>query len=129
MNNIKLINDFEVEDLGVQELDVYDIEVENCHNFFANDILVHNSGYLSFTNVFDAQGINLTESDGVTITKQAYDKVAEYGEYLNSHIKQWAQDVLYSTKNSLVEFTSKYSRLFSAMKFLITVMLSIIFCL
>ena len=91
-----VVDDFEVEDLGVQELDVYDIEVENCHNFFANDILVHNSGYLSFTDVFDAQGINLTESDGVTITKQAYDKVAEYGEYLNSHIKQWAQDVLYS---------------------------------
>ena len=54
------------------------------------------SGYLSFQEIFDAQGINLTESDGVTITKQAYDKVAEYGEYLNSHIKQWAQDVLYS---------------------------------
>lgn len=54
------------------------------------------SGYLSFQEIFDAQGIKLTESDGVTITKQAYDKVAEYGEYLNSHIKQWAQDVLYS---------------------------------
>ena len=90
------IDEFEIEDLGIQEVDVYDIEVEECHNFFANDILVHNSGYLSFTNVFDAQSINLTESDGVTITKQAYDKVAEYGEYLNSHIKQWAQDVLYS---------------------------------
>lgn len=90
------IDEFEIEDLDIQEVDVYDIEVEECHNFFANDILVHNSGYLSFTNVFDAQGIKLTESDGVTITKQAYDKVAEYGEYLNSHIKQWAQDVLYS---------------------------------
>lgn len=36
---------FEIEDLGIQELDVYDIEVEDCHNFFANDILVHNSAY------------------------------------------------------------------------------------
>nr|DAT07172.1 MAG TPA: DNA polymerase [Caudoviricetes sp.] len=63
------------------------------------------SGYLSFQEIFDAQGINLTESDGVTITKQAYDKVAEYGEYLNSHIKQWAQDVLYSVDPRL-----KFSR-------------------
>ncbi len=63
------------------------------------------SGYLSFQEIFDAQGINLTESDGVTITKQAYDKVAEYGEYLNSHIKQWAQNVLYSVDPRL-----KFSR-------------------
>lgn len=54
------------------------------------------SGYISFEALLKVNHINLTESDGVTITKQAYDKVAEYGEYLNSHIKQWAQDVLYS---------------------------------
>lgn len=40
-----LENNFEIEDLGVQELEVYDIEVENNHNFFGNDILIHNSGY------------------------------------------------------------------------------------
>lgn len=38
--------DFVIEDLGVQEIDVYDIEVEDNHNFFADDILVHNSNYL-----------------------------------------------------------------------------------
>lgn len=54
------------------------------------------SGYISFEALLKVNHINLTESDGVTITKQAYDKIAEYGEYLNSHIKQWAQDVLYS---------------------------------
>ena len=89
-------DDFEIEDLGIQEIDVYDIEVENCHNFFANNILVHNSGYLSFTEIFKAQGITLTEPDGVTITKAAYDLIAEYGEYLNKHIEQWARDELYS---------------------------------
>ena len=36
---------FRVEDLGIQELDVYDIEVEDNHNFFGNDILLHNSAY------------------------------------------------------------------------------------
>ena len=32
-------------DLGIHEIDVYDLEVEGCHNFFANGILVHNSVY------------------------------------------------------------------------------------
>ncbi len=39
--------EFIVEDLGVQEQWVYDIEVEDNHNFFANDICVHNSNYIS----------------------------------------------------------------------------------
>lgn len=37
---------FKIESLGIQELDVYDIEVDSNHNFFANDILVHNSCYV-----------------------------------------------------------------------------------
>lgn len=39
---------FEIEDLGIQEEWVYDIEVEDNHNFFANDICVHNSCFLNF---------------------------------------------------------------------------------
>lgn len=38
-------SNFEVEDLGIQEEDVYDIEVEDNHNFFGNNILLHNSVY------------------------------------------------------------------------------------
>ena len=47
-NNLKdtiITHNFRVEDLGVQELDVYDIDVEDNHNFFGNDILLHNSAY------------------------------------------------------------------------------------
>ena len=40
-----ITHNFRVEDLGIQELDVYDIEVEDNHNFFGNDILLHNSAY------------------------------------------------------------------------------------
>ena len=38
-------SDFEIEDLGIQEEIVYDIETEDNHNFFGNGILVHNSAY------------------------------------------------------------------------------------
>jgi len=46
-------NDFEVEDLGIQEIDVYDIEVERNHNFFGNNICVHNSLYISVKDVIE----------------------------------------------------------------------------
>lgn len=44
---------FEIEDLGIQEMWVYDIEVDEDHNFFANDILVHNSNYLNLAPLID----------------------------------------------------------------------------
>ena len=44
---------FAIEDLGIQEEWVYDIEVEDNHNFFANNILVHNSAYLLYDLPFD----------------------------------------------------------------------------
>ena len=43
--------DIKVEDLGIVEDYVYDIEVQNTHSFFANDILVHNSFYYSIKNI------------------------------------------------------------------------------
>lgn len=45
MEQLQTFENFTVHDLGVQEEWVYDIEVENNHNFFGNDILVHNSVY------------------------------------------------------------------------------------
>lgn len=36
---------YKIEDLGIQNRDVYDIEVKDNHNFIGNDILVHNSFY------------------------------------------------------------------------------------
>lgn len=43
--------DFEIEDLGIQKQTVYDIEVEDNHNFFGNDILLHNSNYYHIGNI------------------------------------------------------------------------------
>lgn len=45
--NIEYYDDYEIEDLGVIEEWVYDIEVDGNHNFFGNNILVHNSCYFS----------------------------------------------------------------------------------
>ena len=42
MLNVIENSQFKIESLGIQELDVYDIEVDSNHNFFANNVLVHN---------------------------------------------------------------------------------------
>ena len=51
MQKIEFDDNFTVESLGVCEEDVYDIEVENDHNFLANGICVLNSCYISFADL------------------------------------------------------------------------------
>jgi DNA polymerase elongation subunit (family B) len=63
-----------VESLGVQELDVYDIEVEDNHNFFANDICIHNSLLLSLDPVL--RKYKITDDKAIkTIEHLAKDKL------------------------------------------------------
>lgn len=93
-------NRFIVEDLGIQEIDVYDIEVDDNHNFFANDILVHNSGYFTLEPIVEkwtaeqiAKGKNPTEEDKINfmdefcsrVLKPFFDKgYNELAEYMNA---------------------------------------------
>lgn len=49
--DIEYSNEFEIEDLGIQEEWVYDVEVQDNHNFFGNDILLHNSFYMTLENI------------------------------------------------------------------------------
>ena len=58
---------WEIIDEGIQEIDVYDIETEN-HMFFANDILVHNSLYISFEDI-----VNQTFKNNIPSTQEVVD--------------------------------------------------------
>lgn len=53
-SELKYYDEYEIEELGEVEEWVYDIEVEECHNFFANNILVHNSSYFCLDFVSDS---------------------------------------------------------------------------
>ena len=64
--SITITNDFSVECLGEREEWVYDIEVEDNHNFFGNDILVHNSLYINMEPL-----VNLIFPDGDTKENEA----------------------------------------------------------
>lgn len=84
---------FKIEDLGVQELDVYDIEVEKNHNFFANDILVHNSCYFTLENlnIYSEQDDKETKADKLdNFIKTKIDPVIEnsnleFANFLNAY--------------------------------------------
>jgi len=94
---METIEDFEIEDLGVQEEWVYDIEVEDNHNFFGNNILVHNSVYFHiepFMNMFQTKNPGLTMDEYVDWA-DAFEKkviqpvinntIAEFAEELNAY--------------------------------------------
>lgn len=61
----KLVDTFVVEDLGEIESWVYDIEVQNLHNFFANGILVHNSVVLNLQPICDKIGITAPTPENI----------------------------------------------------------------
>ena len=71
---IKTTDNFTVECLGIIEDYVYDIEVENNHNFFGNNICVHNSAYINF-NEFVRQ--NAKESDSKEDIVKIIDEFSE----------------------------------------------------
>jgi len=64
-NHIKTfpISDCIVEDLGIQEIDVYDVEVEDNHNFFGNNILVHNSNYVCLEEIVEKLGLDFKTNE------------------------------------------------------------------
>ena len=71
---------YKIEDLGIQELDVYDIEVEDNHNFFGNDILLHNSAYYTiepFVDEFLKAHPDATLSEIVDFCDKFENKVVE----------------------------------------------------
>jgi DNA polymerase elongation subunit (family B) len=74
--NLIFESNFIIEDLGIQEVDVYDIEVENNHNFFANNIAVHNSGYFTLDKVVQKYAPkNTVEQNIKLIEKLGMDKM------------------------------------------------------
>lgn len=71
-------SDFTIEDLGIQEEWVYDIEVQDNHNFFGNNILIHNSIYYHiapFVELFIKKNPDSTLDEQVTFADNFEKKV------------------------------------------------------
>ena len=81
-----------VKSLGIEEVDVYDVEVEGNHNFFANDILIHNSSMFTFKHIVEKHYEGKTDFQ---IT-DALDKLME--DHLRPFIDE-ATDTIAKTQN------------------------------
>ena len=86
-NNLGFDDNFTVEDLGVVEEWVYDIETEKNHNFFANDILVHNSCYVSIFRWLEQMGVDLGKWDSLT-----QDKKIEYVQRIAKEVEKYVNE-------------------------------------
>jgi DNA polymerase elongation subunit (family B) len=75
---------------------VYDIEMDDDteHTFFANDILVHNSVYVSIDPILQKQNIPLT-IDG-KVNEKVHKIVDELDKVVNTEILEWARKELFS---------------------------------
>lgn len=93
MHKLEFSDNFIVEDLGIIETTVYDIEVIDNHNFFANDICVHNSIYVNMSGIVDVLNVNgiqkivdvLDEFCKTNVQKIINNSLDELGDWLNLH--------------------------------------------
>lgn len=97
---LKKTNNFSIECLGEQEYDVYDLEVDEHHNFFANDILVHNSNYYDFSKLVKLECLD----KGITDKQQITDMIDSFSKeviqpILDSITEKLSKEVLNSDEN------------------------------
>lgn len=88
-------NDYTIIDLGVCEQEVFDIEVEDNHNFFANNILVHNSSYFSLTDLIHL----LEKSNGRKFTDD--EKVDALDAFAVEIVNPWINEFFELSINQL----------------------------
>ena len=77
----------EVNSLGVVDDYVYDIEVEGAHNFFANDILVHNSSFTALGLI--ARRLGVQDKDLIPFLHKLDEEGVQ--PYLNKFLDRYAK--------------------------------------
>src|SRR5574344_1492763 len=119
---MELVSEFEIEDLGIQELDVYDIEVEDNHNFFGNDILVHNSAYYTIAPIMDKvihfkpnltmnEYVDIADKFEMDVVAPVINKSVEVAcSKLNAKKQHVKGDKRQNTANSVITITKKKYR-------------------
>jgi DNA polymerase elongation subunit (family B) len=90
---------FKVEDLGIQEIDVYDMGVDNSHNFFGNGLLTHNSNYVCMDEFVSKKMPNGTDAE---IVKFLYEKFYSSIDPFIKHSCDELQDYVNAPQQKLV---------------------------
>jgi DNA polymerase elongation subunit (family B) len=96
--NFEIVDIDSVECIGqFDEEFVYDIEMSDDteHTFFANDILVHNSLYVSIKPILAKLNLTLVDESN-HVTDKVHKIVDELDKHVNSEILEWARKELFS---------------------------------
>lgn len=88
------IEEFEIEDLGVQGTTVYDLGVEDNENFFANDILVHNSNYINLGPWCEKTGITDPDQLQNTIIKEIEDNIVVWYDEICNRLNHFENNMV-----------------------------------
>jgi len=97
--NIKFTPNFSIVKLPKTTNYVYDIEVEDNHTFFANDILSHNSGYVSINRI----GKKLLEKYKKDVNDLTEDEVIEITKKIISFVETKIQPIINETVDFLMD--------------------------
>lgn len=128
-NKTVKVSDIRIKSLGVVEDTVYDVEVTNQHNFFANNILVHNSNYYRFEKILmehakedlnnpdlkyeeltDAQIIDyMLHLDKTLISNIIKSNIKHFGEMFNTYDNRFKMKHELIIKNGLYYKTKMYA--------------------
>lgn len=102
-NKTPIFVNFEVEELDSFEDEyVYDIEMEDITQpwFYGNEILLHNSSYVTISPLLEHMNIPLfieahsPATKNIVVEPRVYDLVQNIEDYLNKHIDDWARKSL-----------------------------------
>lgn len=99
LNNIQIESGFEIEDLGIVQEWVYDMEVEDNHNFFGNNILIHNSCYFQIEPFMD---LYQKQNPGLSID--------EYVDWADSFEKKVIQPIIQHTVDTFCSELNAYNK-------------------
>jgi len=99
MLKIEFDDDYVIESLGIQEIDVYDIEVEDNHNFFGNNICVHNSIYVNVEGIVDKIYPGSDPNNDEDRSKIT-DMLTEFAKTLEEKAISVALEKMYKTTNA-----------------------------
>jgi hypothetical protein len=109
--NIKKETKFKVKSLGLVSKPVYDIEVEDNHNFFANNICVHNSNYYNVEPLINDYSLDDIDKNILEpiIKKTIYDiidSVNGYHGYLDMVLDSQSNKGIFHKKKKYILYNS-----------------------
>jgi hypothetical protein len=92
VNEYEISNIIEIEDLGIQESEMYDIGmIDTPHTFFANNMLVHNSLFLSLRPVIEAKYPGIDITDKIKIPELIIKDAKEIQNFINQSYDYYAK--------------------------------------